>query len=175
MDKKDIILNNINMIDILDKYNIKRKGYMFHCCFHGKDKNASAKAYKNSYYCFACNCTGDLIDFVQRYFNLSFREAMEKINIDFNLGLKLNEHISKEKLKQLEKQRLERIRKRNIINEKIKKACSYYYIYKKSLNSLKSSITLDNWEDVVPATIYLEEYLNKLELYTENLANSIDK
>ena len=49
---KDEILNILNMQDILDKYGIKQKGYMFHCPLHGIDKNPSAKCYKKSYYCF---------------------------------------------------------------------------------------------------------------------------
>lgn len=39
--------------------------------------------------CFSCNRTGDLISFVEQLFNISFKEAMEKINQDFNLKLKI--------------------------------------------------------------------------------------
>ena len=82
---RDIIINSLNMEDILNKYNIKigRKG-TFLCPFHD-DRHPSAKVYTKSFYCFSCNKGGDLIRFVQDYFNLSFKEAMQKINIDFNL------------------------------------------------------------------------------------------
>lgn len=53
---KDEILKVISMKDILEKYNIPYKRSMFHCPFH-KDKNASAKMYDNSFYCFSCNKT----------------------------------------------------------------------------------------------------------------------
>ena len=51
---KQIILNNITMGEILDKYNIKTYNNSYRCPFHN-DKHPSAKAYTNSYYCFACS------------------------------------------------------------------------------------------------------------------------
>ena len=51
--KKDIILHNINMADVLKEYGIKRTRGMFCCPFHN-DKTPSAKCYKKTYYCFAC-------------------------------------------------------------------------------------------------------------------------
>lgn len=51
---KDVILNNITMRDVLDKYNIKNYNGKFCCPFHN-DKHPSAKAYKNNYFCFTCN------------------------------------------------------------------------------------------------------------------------
>ena len=48
---KDEILSIITMEDILNKYNIPHKRNMFNCPFH-TDKNASAKMYDNSFYCF---------------------------------------------------------------------------------------------------------------------------
>ena len=56
MNMKDEILKIISMKDILDKYNIPYTRNMYHCPFH-KDKNASAKMYDNSFYCFSCNKT----------------------------------------------------------------------------------------------------------------------
>ena len=49
---KDEILERITMQEILDKYGIKNNQRMFDCPFHGEDKHASAKIYKNSYCCF---------------------------------------------------------------------------------------------------------------------------
>ena len=53
---KEEILNVITMKDILNKYHIPYEKSMYHCPFH-KDKNASAKMYDNSFYCFSCNKT----------------------------------------------------------------------------------------------------------------------
>ena len=37
---------------------------------------------------FGCNEKGDIIGFVQKLFNISFKEAMARINTDFNLRVK---------------------------------------------------------------------------------------
>ena len=62
------------------------------------------KVYKKSFYCFSCNRTGDLIEFVKQYFNLNFQEAMEKINYDFNLCLKTRGRLNKKRLIELQRQ-----------------------------------------------------------------------
>ena len=53
---KDFILENVTMKDVLDIYNIKLLRNYFCCPFHN-DRTPSAKAYKNSFYCFACHKT----------------------------------------------------------------------------------------------------------------------
>ena len=100
---KEEILTVLNMKNILDKYGIKTKKYMCNCPFH-KDNSPSMRVYDKSFYCFSCNRTGDLIEFVKQYFNLNFQEAMEKINYDFNLGLKTKNRISKKRLKEIQKE-----------------------------------------------------------------------
>lgn len=71
-------------------FKIDRKGFM-RCIFHN-EKTASMKVYEGNkgYYCFGCGSGGDVIDFMQRAFNLSFTEAISKLNNDFNLGLDIN-------------------------------------------------------------------------------------
>lgn len=171
MDKKEFILNNISMIDILNKCGIRTKRSMFSCPFHGADKTPSAKAYKNSYYCFACGHTGDLIQFVQDYFNLTFLEAIEKINFDFNLNLSENKKIDKNKLNQIKKQKELKEQREKYINTQMVKACNIYIIYNKLLKNFKKNINIDNWEDNTLAILYLRDKLNKLDLYMENLQN----
>ena len=145
---KDIILENLSMIDILDKYNIKRKGNQFVCPFHG-DNHPSAKAYKNSYFCFACGKTGDLIQFVEDYFNLDFKGAMQNLNHDFNLGLsfKTNKHQIKS-IQLAKKAKQEREKRAKEQNEKIILICDRIKDLKDNYNYLKSQLTPYNWEYV---------------------------
>ena len=144
---KDEILNVLTMKDILDKYGIKQKRDMFSCPFHGADKNPSAKYYQNSYYCFNCGKTGDLIQFVQYYFNLSFKEAMQKINIDFNLGLNLNTKIDKEKIRKIEQERLYKAQqKQNLLVEYLDLS-ERYRILEKTILLFKQDINILNWQD----------------------------
>lgn len=51
---KDVILDIITMKDVLNKYDIETHHNIYRCPFHN-DKTPSAKAYDNSYYCFACH------------------------------------------------------------------------------------------------------------------------
>ena len=108
---KEEILNILNMQDILNKYGIKIIKYMCHCPFH-KDNSPSMRIYEKSFYCFSCNRTGDLIEFVKQYFNLNFQEAMEKINFDFNLGLKTKGRISKKRLLEIQKEKEKKNKKK---------------------------------------------------------------
>lgn len=70
-------------------FRTNNKGFM-QCIFHN-EKTASLKVYKGNkgYYCFGCGAGGDIIDFIQKAFNLSFMEAISKLNLDFNLNLDL--------------------------------------------------------------------------------------
>ena len=107
--KKDEIINILNMELVLNKYGIKLlRNRMFSCPFH-KDKNPSAKCYNTTFYCFSCNKTGDLIQFVQYLFNLSFKEAMAKIIDDFQLPIKINAKYDKQKILELQKEKMMKI------------------------------------------------------------------
>ena len=171
---KEEILNILNMQDILNKYGIKIIKYMCHCPFH-KDNSPSMRIYEKSFYCFSCNRTGDLIEFVKQYFNLNFQEAMEKINFDFNLGLKTRGRLSKKQLFQLQKQQQIKKQKeeyrKQLITKKLIKASNHYKIYNDIIYNLKKEITKDNWEDKVETIAFLREKIELLDLYMENLLN----
>ena len=81
--------------------------------FHN-DKTASMKIYEKSFYCFGCNKTGDLIQFVEYLFNISFKEAMQKINIDFNLKLNTNIKIDYNKIKNIQEEKIKKEKQKNI-------------------------------------------------------------
>lgn len=102
------IKDRINMRDVLDKYGIAvdRKGFA-KCLFH-QEKTASLKFYKDSFYCFACGTGGDIFDFVKKYFNIDFRQAIVKLNSDFCLNLPLNSQkqmTAKERKEMLDRER----------------------------------------------------------------------
>lgn len=171
---KDEILNILNMKDILNKYGIEIKKYMCYCPFH-KDNSPSMKVYEKSFYCFSCNRTGDLIEFVKQYFNLNFQEAMEKINYDFNLGLKTRGRLNKKRLIELQRQqelkRKEEERKKMIINSKLIEASNRYRIYNNIVYNLKQEITKENWEDKVEVIAFLQDKIELIDWYMEDLIN----
>ena len=88
-DATDYIKENLSMIDIMQTYDLQldKKGHCL-CPFHN-EKTPSFKVYENNkgFYCFGCGCGGDVIKFVQLYFDISFQEALRKIDIDFNFNL----------------------------------------------------------------------------------------
>ena len=56
------------------------------CCPFHDDKNPSMKLNEEYFYCFGCGATGDVIDFTARLYNLSPKEAAEKLAQDFGLA-----------------------------------------------------------------------------------------
>lgn len=82
----------VSVRDAASFYGLKvsRKG-MCKCPFHA-DKNPSMKVDRR-YYCFGCQATGDVIDFVSNYFNIGLKDAALKIADDFGIDI---EGISKD-------------------------------------------------------------------------------
>jgi DNA primase len=54
------------------------------CPIHGGENN-NLQIYErtDSFYCFTCKSAGDLINFVSKYFGITYREATKKIALDF--------------------------------------------------------------------------------------------
>lgn len=74
------IKENTTMREILSRYGLpqpNRSGFIL-CPFHA-EKSPSMRIYERDYYCFGCGEHGDVLDFVQRMENISFREAFEKL------------------------------------------------------------------------------------------------
>ena len=61
---------------------VKRNGMA--CCPFHDDKNPSMKV-DQRFHCFGCGADGDVIDFTAKLFNLSPKEAAEKLAQDFGL------------------------------------------------------------------------------------------
>ena len=167
---KEIILENISMINILDKYNIKRRGNQFVCPFH-RDKNPSAKAYKNSYFCFACGKTGDIIQFVEDYFNIDFKSAMNLINKDFNLGL--SSTIDKKQLYLIKKARIDKEQKNKQYNKKIIEICDKISILRNKYNCLKNKLNPYNWEEIEYKCSKIWQQIEELDFEFEQIDEKI--
>ena len=85
----------IKMPDILSKYGFRlNRQNRIPCPFHhGHDANMGIK--EDYYHCFVCGAKGDIINFVQNFFGISFVAALSKINTDFELGLPIGKTISR--------------------------------------------------------------------------------
>ena len=169
-DIKDEIKNSITMKDIMIKYGIKHRGDMYNCPFH-KDQNASAKFYKNSFYCFSCNRTGDLIQFVQMLYNLSFQEAMQKINIDFGLGINSHTKIDKNKILEIERKRKEEELAKKRKNKNYIRLADQYRELRYEIDRQLKLVNIINWENKV---FEISKLQDQLELLEEEIEKELD-
>lgn len=167
---KNQILSIMDMNRIISYYGIKSNRGMCSCPFH-KDKSPSMKIYDKTFYCFSCNKTGDLIQFVQYLFGLDFMKALEKINFDFNLNLsKITDknELKKIQLKYEEEKRIKEEAKAKYIKKMIE-ATNHYRIYSNLIKQYKKQINEDNWEDTQLAITFLEDKLQLLDEYMEKI------
>ena len=108
------IKERLNTAEVLEAYgiHIDRKGRAV-CPFHN-DNTPSMQVYSgsNGYHCFACGENGDILTFVQKYFEISFLKACEKLNTDFSLGLPIGQRISVREQRKMERATRERKEKR---------------------------------------------------------------
>lgn len=108
-DITESIKQTVSMIDVCNRYGLplNRAGFC-QCPFHN-ERTASFKAYPGDkgFCCFGCHESGDVIDFVMRYFNLPFRDALARINEDFSLGFDLRAPLNREDVARIQKHKLD--------------------------------------------------------------------
>lgn len=173
MDKKEQILTYLKMEDILKKYGIKTKRTMFCCPFHN-DKTPSAKFFDTSFHCFGCGKSGDLIQFVQDYYNLGFKEAMEKINQDFNLGLESDYKVNYDKLQKIKNERIKRQKEKDSLNKEFVKYCKKRWEYENEIDKINKEINIKNWEEKTKQQMSFRDLIaridNKLDIINKKIA-----
>lgn len=159
---KDIIKERLTSQQVLDYYNIPKQRANYICPFH-KDKHASLSVKGNIFNCFACGTKGDVIEFVKKYFNLNFFEAMNKLNYDFNLGIQTNKQYTEfEKLQFA-------IYKTSKEIEKLEEQRSYKYWEEILLNKPNHKS-----KEIEKQIIYLENKLARIKLKLFTFENEIE-
>ena len=78
-----LLKQQVNIVDVIGRaIPLQKKGprYTAICPFH-KEKTASFSVNEDQqfYYCFGCHEKGDVISFVEKYYNLDFTDAVERI------------------------------------------------------------------------------------------------
>lgn len=88
----DEIKARCNIVDVIGRcVNLKKSGsnYKGVCPFHNeKTPSFVVSESKQIFNCFGCGEKGDVISFVEKYYNLSFQEAIEKLATEYNIELK---------------------------------------------------------------------------------------
>ena len=87
----DEIKSRCNIVDVIGRVvPLKKAGsnYKGVCPFHNeKTPSFVVSEQKQIYTCFGCGATGDVISFVERYYNLDFRGAVEQLAKEYGIEL----------------------------------------------------------------------------------------
>ena len=71
--------------DAAERYGIKKFHNNMICCPFHNDRYPSMKLNDDYFYCFGCSAHGDVIDFTARLFEISLKDAAEKLVSDFGI------------------------------------------------------------------------------------------
>lgn len=149
---KEEIKDLYSMRDILERYGLpqpNRAGFI--CCPFHKEKTASMKIYKDSFYCFGCGAGGDIFNFVKEMDGTSFKEAYSALGGDyensFSARLKIYQSQKKREIQRKTEEKLKRKRELNYL---------LMDVYQKWLDKLEPFS--DVWADTYNALQY-QEYL----------------
>ena len=75
----EIVRRSVSLREAAELYGIEIGRNGMACCPFHDDKNPSLKLNEDYFYCFGCGATGDVIDFTARLYDLTRREAAEKL------------------------------------------------------------------------------------------------
>ena len=84
---RDRIKDSLDLRDVMEYYGVEfnLRGYAL-CPFHS-EKTASLSLKNGRFNCFGCGAKGDVIEFVMRYHNLKYGQALIRLDSDFQLGI----------------------------------------------------------------------------------------
>lgn len=85
IDAVQTIKERLTMCDVLERYGFSAKRRIPCPLHNGKDDNFEVKG--NNWRCYSHCGNGDTISFVQKLFDLPFRDALRKIDTDFGLNI----------------------------------------------------------------------------------------
>ena len=166
MNKIQEILERVSIKEVLDRYwgKADRTG-RYKCVFHnGKDNNMVAL--DGNCYCFVCNERGNAINVVRTIFNCSTKQAMQKIDEDFGLGLdkpltpqEKKKYAEQQKAREQERKRQEELAKfeskcLDTIAEKLRIADDY--IREKSFKGEVGSEEMYHYTDTLDYKMFIK-------------------
>ncbi len=97
------IKDKTDIVDVISEVvNLKRAGnnYKGLCPFHNeKTPSFVVSQDKQIFTCFGCGATGDVFEFTQRYYNLEFNEAIEKLAKNAGIEYTAYKHNSQDRYK----------------------------------------------------------------------------
>ncbi len=82
----EVVKQSVTVREVAEIYGIEVGRSGMACCPFHDDRHSSMKVDDPYFHCFGCGATGDVIDFTARLYNLSPKEAAEKLAQDFGLA-----------------------------------------------------------------------------------------
>ena len=82
----EVVKQSVTVREAAELYGIAVGRSGMACCPFHDDRHPSLKLNEDYFYCFGCGATGDVIDFTARLYDLSPKEAAEKLAQDFGLA-----------------------------------------------------------------------------------------
>lgn len=135
----DKIKTAVSLSEAIESYTGERLKKNKMCCPLHNEKTASFKVYpNNTFYCFGCGAGGDVIKFVQLYFDIDYQEAIKRLDTDYHLGLLKTPTLSeyRQRQQEIEKRKAEReqrIRQEHELNVKYWKAFDRVLQYEQAI------------------------------------------
>jgi CHC2 zinc finger len=158
--------SQIDIANVIQQTGVELRRGMGCCPFHD-DKTGSFKVYADGYHCFGCGAHGDVIDFVQRKYELTFKQALRHLGIES--GPLTTEDRAKTRQQKLERER------RAAFEKKVDAAVDYLSVlirgtYKAASGWKNEKDFADNCEILEPLAL-LEHYHEILAtgLYSEKV------
>jgi len=130
MNYAETVTQSITMLDILDKYGFQLSNKRNMCCPFHSEKTASFTVYTDGarWKCFGCSLEGNVIDFAKLLFDIDFKQALYRLNGDFNLGLEFGRPLTYRERLRAQQEIAERRRKQNELNQKKEDNEHYYWV-----------------------------------------------
>ena len=142
--------SRISIEDVVARYwEEPNRAHRVKCFAHnGKDRNMLVK--NGFVYCFVCAARFDIIGTVQHLFGLSFIQACEKLNSDFNCGLPIGKKLTAQEYREIKlreqkrKQEQQAAEKRKRLENRIFiKVCDELHLAQDIVSALEPSKPID--------------------------------
>lgn len=136
------IKDTVSILDVCNLYGIQVNRKRFIKCISHKEKTPSLKIYPktNTFHCFGCGISGDVITFVKILFDINFYDAINKINEDFFLNIDFNRKIRKYEKIELARKCHNKKREKEDHQKKIDDIHNNYYEILKEYKRLKRNL-----------------------------------
>lgn len=153
---KEEIKDSVSLEEVISGYGVRLNRQRFVCCPFHNDKNPSMKIYpNNTFFCFGCGASGDVIKFVEMFEGISFKDAFIKLGGTYD-------HLSKKELA---------TRKRDSVNSVMKDYDTNSVEHKKQMIHTCEQM-LEKLSDSSPEWYDMQWFMHKLKrevgAYEEN-------